>query len=143
MRAGRDARGASKMARVVAILDDTYGPRENAPSGDPLDGLVGTILSQARNGHVPAAALWTAAAFGIAAVLKSALAPAHGWRTEVMEAPTPVSALLHAGVVNAGGFLLIRFADVLLAAPGALLLWARLGTTLARRPAQTLRAQET
>lgn len=47
MRAERDARGASKMARVVAILDDTYGPRENAPSGDPLDGLVGTILSQA------------------------------------------------------------------------------------------------
>lgn len=37
-----------------------------------------------------------------------------------METPTPVSALLHAGVINAGGFLLIRFADVLILAPGVL-----------------------
>jgi NAD(P)H-quinone oxidoreductase subunit 5 len=44
----------------------------------------------------------------------------HGWLTEVMETPTPVSALLHAGVINAGGFLLIRFADVMLLAPGVM-----------------------
>jgi endonuclease III len=36
-----------KMRRVLAILDATYGPRHNDPSGDPLDGLIGTILSQA------------------------------------------------------------------------------------------------
>jgi NAD(P)H-quinone oxidoreductase subunit 5 len=51
----------------------------------------------------------------------------HGWLTEVMETPTPVSALLHAGVINAGGFLLIRFADVMLAAPGVLAALALLG----------------
>ena len=49
-------------------------------------------------------------ALALAAVLKSAQFPTHGWLTEVMEAPTPVSALLHAGVVNLGGFVLIRFA---------------------------------
>jgi NAD(P)H-quinone oxidoreductase subunit 5 len=56
----------------------------------------------------------------LAALLKSAAFPAHGWLVEVMETPTPVSALLHAGIVNAGGFLVIRFADVLLAVPYAM-----------------------
>ncbi len=56
----------------------------------------------------------------LTALLRSAQFPVHGWLTEVMEAPTPVSALLHAGVINAGGFLLIRLADVMLLAPFAL-----------------------
>ncbi len=43
----------------------------------------------------------------LAAALKTAAFPVHGWLTEVMEAPTPVSALLHAGVINSGGVLLI------------------------------------
>ena len=44
-----------------------------------------------------------------------------------METPTPVSALLHAGVVNAGGFLLIRFADVMLQAPVVLAVLVMVG----------------
>jgi NADH:ubiquinone oxidoreductase subunit 5 (subunit L)/multisubunit Na+/H+ antiporter MnhA subunit len=44
-----------------------------------------------------------------------------------MTAPTPVSALMHAGLVNAGGFLLIRFAPVLEAAPVARLVAVALG----------------
>lgn len=62
-----------------------------------------------------------------AALLKSAQFPFHGWLTEVMETPTPVSALLHAGIINAGGFLLIRFADVMLLAPGVLALLVLVG----------------
>jgi NAD(P)H-quinone oxidoreductase subunit 5 len=54
-----------------------------------------------------------ALAIAIAAMLLSAQFPAHGWLTEVMEAPTPVSALLHAGIVNAGGVLVLRFANVI------------------------------
>ncbi|ALZ85074.1 NADH dehydrogenase [Pseudomonas oryzihabitans] len=48
----------------------------------------------------------------LAVILKSAQLPVHGWLIQVMEAPTPVSALLHAGVVNLGGFLLLRFAPL-------------------------------
>jgi NAD(P)H-quinone oxidoreductase subunit 5 len=56
----------------------------------------------------------------LAAALKSASFPLHGWITEVMEAPTPVSALLHAGIINAGGFLMIRFAELVQAGPGSM-----------------------
>lgn len=48
----------------------------------------------------------------VAALLKCAQLPFHGWLIQVMEAPTPVSALMHAGVVNLGGFVLIRFAPL-------------------------------
>ncbi len=48
-----------------------------------------------------------------AALLKSAQFPTHGWLIEVMETPTPVSALLHAGLLNAGPFLIIRMAYVM------------------------------
>lgn len=47
------------------------------------------------------------------AAFKSAQLPFHGWLLEVMEAPTPVSALLHAGILNAGPFLMIRFSYLL------------------------------
>lgn len=49
----------------------------------------------------------------LAALLKSAQFPTHGWLIEVMETPTPVSALLHAGLLNAGPFLIIRMASVM------------------------------
>ncbi len=49
----------------------------------------------------------------VAALLKSAQFPLHGWLLEVMETPTPVSALLHAGIINAGGFLVLRFANLI------------------------------
>ncbi len=55
----------------------------------------------------------------LAVILRTALLPVHGWLIQVMEAPTPVSALLHAGVVNLGGFVLIRFAPLLDLAPAA------------------------
>lgn len=52
------------------------------------------------------------ALFAIAGWSKSAQLPLHGWLPETLEAPTPVSALMHAGIVNAGGFLLVRFSAV-------------------------------
>src|SRR5690606_19361807 len=88
---------------------------------------IAAINALAPSGHGTSAAIVAAALLALAAVLKSAQFPTHGWLTEVMEAPTPVSALLHAGVINAGGFLLIRFADLILAAPGVLAVLAIVG----------------
>lgn len=48
----------------------------------------------------------------LAALIKCAQLPLHGWLIQVVESPTPVSALLHAGVINMGGFLLILFAPL-------------------------------
>ena len=81
---------------------------------------IATILGAAHTGSGGTIAVFAAGLLAVAALLKSAQFPFHGWLTEVMETPTPVSALLHAGVINAGGFLLIRFADVMLLAPGVL-----------------------
>ena len=67
----------------------------------------------------------------IAVALKSAQVPFHGWLTQVMEAPTPVSALLHAGVVNLGGFVLIRLSPLMTAAPVAMALLVVIGLTTA------------
>ena len=61
----------------------------------------------------------SAMALVLAVILRTALLPVHGWLIQVMEAPTPVSALLHAGVVNLGGYVLISFAPLLEAAPAA------------------------
>lgn len=88
---------------------------------------IATINELARKGDASWLVVAAAAMLALAAVLKSAQFPTHGWLTEVMEAPTPVSALLHAGVINGGGFLLIRFADVMLSAPGVLAVLAMLG----------------
>ena len=48
----------------------------------------------------------------LAAMIQSALVPFHTWLLSSMTAPTPASALMHAGFVNAGGILLLRFARV-------------------------------
>ena len=88
---------------------------------------IAQILSAARAGNGGGLATVAAGFLAVAALLKSAQFPMHGWLTEVMETPTPVSALLHAGVINAGGFLLIRFADVMLLAPGVLAVLVMIG----------------
>lgn len=85
------------------------------------------IQAAAEAGIAPAGLGWSAVALVLAAVVASALFPLSGWLTEAMEAPTPFSALLHAGIVNAGGVLCLIFADVLLLVPGALALLALIG----------------
>ncbi len=54
------------------------------------------------------------------AVTKSAQFPFHTWLPQTMETPTPVSALMHAGIVNAGGYLIIRTSPLVSLTPWAL-----------------------
>jgi NAD(P)H-quinone oxidoreductase subunit 5 len=65
--------------------------------------------------------LVAAGALVLAAMIQSALVPFHGWLLSSMTAPTPASALMHAGFVNAGGILLTRFAPVITIDPGLML----------------------
>jgi NAD(P)H-quinone oxidoreductase subunit 5 len=64
----------------------------------------------------------------IAALTKSAQFPFHSWLPETMESPTPVSALMHAGIINAGGALLLRFSPLIVRTPEALFLLSAVGT---------------
>ena len=70
---------------------------------------------------------WIAGLVVVAALIKCAQFPFHGWLPEVMETPTPVSALLHAGIINAGGFLVLRLSPLLALEPGALAALALVG----------------
>jgi NAD(P)H-quinone oxidoreductase subunit 5 len=56
----------------------------------------------------------------LAAMVQSALVPFHRWLLSSMTAPTPVSAFMHAGLVNAGGVLLARFAPVAFEVPAVM-----------------------
>jgi NAD(P)H-quinone oxidoreductase subunit 5 len=67
------------------------------------------------------AVLLAAGTLLLAAMAQSALVPFHTWLLSSMTAPTPASALMHAGFVNAGGILLVRFAPVVTVDPGFML----------------------
>lgn len=63
----------------------------------------------------------------LGAMTKSAQFPIHSWLPETLETPTPVSALMHAGIINAGGFLILRWSPLLVHYPLALLTLAWVG----------------
>lgn len=91
-------------------------------------GEIGVVASQAlASGSVPLAANIAAIFVVMAATLKSAMFPFHGWLLEVMETPTPVSALLHAGLLNAGIFLVVRFGELVFLSQIALALLIIIG----------------
>ncbi|MGF1563702.1 MAG: proton-conducting transporter membrane subunit, partial [Geminicoccaceae bacterium] len=110
----------------ICLLTGALGLALTFGTGD-----IATILADARAmagaETLPAMVPLAAVLIALAALLKSAQFPLHGWLPEVMETPTPVSALLHAGIINAGGFLIVRLADLVLLYPPAMHLLAVIG----------------
>ena len=80
-----------------------------------------TMLSSLGVGELSLDQLWYGQV-GIVLVVvgilaKSAQFPVHYWLPNSMEAPTPVSAFLHAGFVNAGGVLVLKLSPLLVMFP--------------------------
>ena len=76
-----------------------------------------TVFAQAEALGADGSLGWCGTAIGLCFVLgamtKSAQVPFHSWLPDTMESPTPVSALMHAGIINAGGFLVIRLSPLI------------------------------
>ncbi len=70
---------------------------------------------------------WIGFLFALGAMTKSAQYPFHSWLPDTMETPAPVSALMHAGIINAGGFLMIRLSPLLQHSDGAHILLLGMG----------------
>jgi len=107
--------GDAALIAAALLLAGTYGTTQLA-----------ALTVAAADGLTPMAHV-AVAFLVLTAALKTASFPLHGWLTEVMEAPTPVSALLHAGIINSGGVLLIVTASLVQASAGAMAALVMLG----------------
>lgn len=85
------AYGTWSLAEIFAQV--SAAPVAHSVLGLPLMEVVGSLIA-------------------IAAFARSAQFLLHTWLPYTMSGPTPVSALMHAGIVNAGGFLINRFAPI-------------------------------
>jgi len=85
----------------LGILSEKWLAMSHSPVDNPMIFVIGLL-------------------FLIAAMMKSAIMPFHIWLPYASEAPTPVSAVMHAGVVNVGGILLNKLAYLLLLTPAVL-----------------------
>lgn len=77
----------------------------------------------------------------IGAMSKSAQFPIHIWLPSSLYAPTPMHALLHAGIINAGGFLINRLAPLYGLSPTALHVAFAVGALTVVFAAATMLAQ--
>lgn len=71
-------------------------------------------------GKVPEILLFINMFLVAGAIIQSAQFPFHSWLPDTLETPTPVSALMHAGIINAGGFLIVRMSPLVRICPAAL-----------------------
>jgi len=81
-----------------------------------VEDLTGLVEQVAASGSTRGATV-IVGLIAIAAIVRSAQVPWHGWLPGTVASPTPASALLHAGVVNGGGLLLVRIAGAVAVVP--------------------------
>ncbi len=100
---------------AAALLYDAFGTWslrvifEQLANTPDVETLFGLPLAEA-----------VAALVALSAFARSAQFLLHTWLPYSMSGPTPVSALMHAGIVNAGGFLINRFAPLFVMTDGVL-----------------------
>lgn len=114
-----EAKAAKRSASITFLISDLLLAGAAlllavAAGTTDIDGIADALPLMSPHTSSLAAALLVGAA-----AARCALPPFSSWLMRSLAAPTPVSALMHAGFVNAGGFLLIRLSPVLEAAPVA------------------------
>lgn len=87
---------------------------------------LGVAVSSAGGGSLVATTA-TSVLLAVAVLVRSAAFPVQRWLPETAEAPSPVSALLHAGVVNGGAMFALSHWSVLAGSPAALVVLAVVG----------------
>ena len=102
----------------MLILYKTFGTLE-------FDQLAKSVKSF--DGQIPTMLYFGIFFLCLSALVKSVQFPFHVWLPETMENPAPISAIMHAGIVNAGGILLIRASGILESMPFALIFVAFVG----------------
>jgi NAD(P)H-quinone oxidoreductase subunit 5 len=130
--------GGWEQARAAAAVARRYFLASSALLGIALTALWWVTGATTISGFAAAAGslggpVWlvAAGALVLAAMIQSALVPFHTWLLSSMTAPTPASALMHAGFVNAGGILLTRFAPVVTVDPALMLAVVAIGAASA------------
>jgi len=98
-------------------------------------------LEAAEGGRASAAVDGIPLLLVLGALLKSAQFPFHTWLPDTLETPTPVSALMHAGIINAGGYLVIRLSPLVALSEPALAVLASAGALTAFAAGMVMLAQ--
>lgn len=118
------ARSATRAMRVTLLVGDAF-----LWAGVLVGLLTLPTVERARLAEIEPGWGATLTAFLLlaACIARTGLVPAQRWLPETTEAPSPVSALLHAGVVNGAGVLVLLFWPLFAHTPLALLVLLLLG----------------
>lgn len=77
---------------------------------------ISTLTQLANPGHLSLLA-FSMGLILVGALAQSGLFPFHRWLISSLNSPTPVSAFMHAGLVNGGGILIVKFAPLMMFCP--------------------------